>query len=463
MKLRHSKLIQSLAFFLAALPLASMATAAEKPNIVLILSDDQSWTDYGFMGHDTIRTPNLDRLAKESVLYPRGYVPTPLCRPSLMNLVTGHYTRDHGVTGNDPSPQIMDQKAPEYVGLAKELITNIDRFDTLPEILVRNGYLAHQSGKWWEGNHTRGGFTHGMTEGSPGRGARHGDEGLKIGREGLKPIYDFIEEAENQDKPFYLWYAPFLPHTPHNPPQRILDHYAKMDLDPKVAKYYAMCEWFDETCGELIGHLEKKGLRENTLIYYVCDNGWIQRSANTKVPDEWFTSFAPRSKQSPYEGGTRNPIMFSWPGMIEPDRRGDLVSSLDTFPTILSAAGIEVPDGLPGMDLWSSIQTGESIRRNIIFGDLYAHDIADLENPEASLMYLWCIQDRWKLILTYDGEVNRYAVTHPRTEPIQLFDVISDPYETKNLADQYPQVVTRLKEEIEKWYPLKQRKLVSVE
>lgn len=445
-----------------AIAIAATSHAADKPpNVVLILSDDQSWTDYGFMGHDVIRTPNLDKLAKESVLYPRAYVPTPLCRPSLMSLSTGHYAKDHRVTGNDPSPQIIDKKAPEYVGLAKELITNIDRFDTLPEILVRNGYLAHQSGKWWEGNHTRGGFTHGMTEGSPGRGARHGDKGLAIGREGLEPIYDFIKEADEQDKPFYLWYAPFLPHTPHNPPQRILDYYEKLGLDPAVAKYYAMCEWFDETCGELIGHLEEKGLRENTIIYYVCDNGWIQRSADTVVPDGWKHGFAPRSKQSVFEGGIRNPIMFSWPGVIEPGIRSDLVTSLDTFPTILSAVGIEVPDELPGIDLWSSIQTGQSIQRTTIFGDTYAHDIADLDNPEASLLYLWCIQDRWKLILSYDGLVHRYAAVHPRIEPIRLYDIISDPHETKNLASQYPRVVLRLKEQIENWYPLKERKLVS--
>ena len=461
MTLRHSNIIQFWTLLLTALLLAPMAICADKPNIVLILSDDQSWTDYGFMGHDIIRTPNLDQLAKESVLYPRAYVPTPLCRPSLMSLSTGHYAKDHGVTGNDPSPQIIDKKAPEYVGLAKELINNIDRFDTLPEILVRNGYLAHQSGKWWEGKHTRGGFTHGMTEGSPGRGARHGDKGLTIGREGLEPIYEFIEEADEQDKPFYLWYAPFLPHTPHNPPQRILDYYEKLDLDPAVAKYYAMCEWFDETCGELIGHLEEKGLRENTIIYYVCDNGWIQRAADTEVPDEWFTKFAPRSKQSVFEGGIRNPIMFSWPGTIEPGIRSDLVTSLDTFPTMLSAVGIKVPDGLPGIDLWSSIQTGQSIQRTTIFGDTYAHDIADLNNPEASLLYLWCIQDRWKLILSYDGLVHRYAAVHPRIEPIRLFDIISDPHEKKNLAGQYPRVVLRLKEEIENWYPLKERKLVS--
>ncbi len=432
-----------------------------KPNIVLILSDDQSWTDYSFMGHEIIRTPHLDKLAQESVVYPRGYVPTPLCRPSLMTLATGHYARDHGVTGNDPSPQLAPRDTPEFVRLSKQLINKIDEIDTLPRILARNGYLSHQSGKWWEGHYRRGGFTHGMTQGDPGGRSRHGDAGLTIGREGLEPIYDFIEIAQEEEKPFFVWYAPFLPHWPHNPPDRILGHYKQFDLDPDVAKYYAMCEWFDETCGELIGHLEEKGLRENTLIYYVCDNGWIQRAADTEVPEGWFPSFAPGSKQSVNEGGARNPIMFSWPGVIEPGIRDDLTNSIDTVPTVLSAVGIKPPEGLPGIDLWLNLTEGAEIGRDTIFGEFYAHDIADLDDPEKTLMYLWCIQNDWKLILTYDGIVNRYKPVHPRETPIQLYNVIEDPHEKNNLADQHPEIVARLKEEIENWYPLKQRKLVE--
>ena len=438
-----------------------LLSSESKPNIVLILSDDQTWTDYGFMGHGIIRTPHLDRLSEQSVLYTRGYVPTPLCRPSLMSLVTGHYARTHGITGNDPSPRLTHRDSPEFIELSKELLTNIDRFDTLPEILVRNGYLAHQSGKWWEGNHKRGGFTHGMTEGNPGGRTRHGDKGLVIGREGMNPIFDFIEEAESQKKPFYVWYAPFLPHTPHNPPQRILSYYESLDLDPAIAKYYAMCEWFDETCGELVDFLDEKGLRENTIIYYVCDNGWIQKSADTKVPEGWFTSYAPKSKQSVYDGGVRTPIMFSWPGVVEPDIRGELVSSIDTVPTLLRAAGIEIPDGLPGYDLWENMRSGRVLQRDTIFGESYAHDIAALDDPEDSLLYLWCIQNNWKLILTYDGEVNRYAISHPRKDPVQLFDIVNDPHEERNLADKYPQIVDRLTERIENWYPLTKRRLVD--
>lgn len=445
----------------ASLGSSLLNAASTRPNIVMILSDDQAWTDYGFMGHEHIRTPNLDKLADSGVLYSRAYVPTPLCRPSLMTLATGHYAKDHKITGNDPSPVLAPIRSDRHVELAKEMLVNIDRLATLPGLLSENGYLTHQSGKWWEGHHTRGGFTHGMTQGNPGQRGRHGDAGLRIGREGMDPIFDFIALAEEEDKPFYLWYAPFLPHTPHNPPERLLEHYSKLGLDPALAKYYAMCEWFDETCGQLIDHLEGKGLRENTLIYYVCDNGWIQRTEDTVVPEGYRRSFAPGSKQSVRDGGVRSPVILSWPKEIEPDIKGDLVSSIDLVPTVLSAAQIDVPDGLPGIDLLPNARDGRRMNRDIIFGDSYAHDIKDLDNPEASLVYLWCIEDRWKLILTYDGEVKRYANVHPNEEPVQLFDIIADPFEKNNLAERFPHVAARLKDRIENWYPLTERKLIE--
>ena len=108
-----------------------------------------------------------------------------------------------------------------------------------------------------------------MTRGFPERGGRHGDDGLKIGREGIEPIKKFVDMATEQKKPFFLWYAPFLPHTPHNPPQRLFDKYNQPGTPASVARYYAMCEWFDETCGELLGVIDSKGIAKDTLVVYV--------------------------------------------------------------------------------------------------------------------------------------------------------------------------------------------------
>jgi len=219
---------------------------AAGPNIVILLSDDQGWTDYGFMGHPQIQTPHLDRLAKQSVVFTRGYTPTSLCRSSLMTIISGLYPHRHLVTGNDP-PKGTDRR---------EMLRHVRRTPTLPKLLAEQGYVSFQTGKWWEGNFAEGGFTAGMTHGDPERGGRHGDEGLKIGRQGLQPIYDFLEA--NKGKPFFLWYAPMLPHQPHNPPERLLAKYKEKTDSLFVAKYWANCEWWDETCGELLGYLDKR-------------------------------------------------------------------------------------------------------------------------------------------------------------------------------------------------------------
>ncbi|AQT68091.1 Arylsulfatase [Anaerohalosphaera lusitana] len=444
--------------FLASAVLIIMVSGCtaqnQSPNIVLIISDDQAWTDYGFMGHPVIQTPNLDRLSEEGVLFPRGYVPTPLCRPSLMTMATGLYPHQHGVTGNDPSPKRYTGDAAREANLKLENF--IDNYVTIPEALAERGYLSFQSGKWWEGDYQNGGFTHGMTT-----QGRHGGPGLKIGRQGMDPLYEFVDYAVEQEKPFFVWYAPFLPHTPHNPPQRLLDKYTTEGRDPALAKYYAMCDWFDETCGQVVDYIEQKKIRENTVFVYVCDNGWIQRTADTEVPHGYRQRFAPRSKQTTYEGGIRTPIFFNCPDHFSASKRSEMVSSIDLYPTILAIAGSETPDDRPGLNLLPAVEGGKAIKRDTIFGEGFSHDIADLDNPEKSLLTRWCIEGRWKLILSYDGENERYKAVHKYPGPVQLFDVISDPHETQNLADEYPEVVARLKAKIKAWWPVKEATLIS--
>ncbi len=439
--------------------LSIQALDAKQPNIVLIISDDQSWTDYGFMGHEVIETPRLDELASRSAVFERGYVPTALCRPSLMTLATGLYAHQHKVSGNDPSHALAHPKreSEAYEELRAQLISQIDRFPTVPQLLGDAGYLSHQSGKWWEGNYRRGGFTHGMTRGFPEKGGRHGDDGLRIGREGMEPVFSFIDMAVEEEKPFFVWYAPFLPHTPHNPPDELFEKYAAKVDSPHVARYYAMCEWFDQTCGQLIDYVAEKGQTDNTLMVYVCDNGWIQS------PDQ--RGFAPRSKQSCYEGGVRQPILFSWPARIAPGNRGDqLCSSVDIVPTMLAAAGVDIPANLPGFNLLPVLESGRPAPRERVLGEGFAHDIADLDDPDASLLYRWVVEGKWKLILTYDGAVGRYADKHRRKERRpQLFDLMTAPHETTNLAADHPAVVARLARTIQDWWPSDRKVLTTWE
>src|SRR5262249_18210844 len=200
---------------------AARAAPPPPPNIVLIISDDQGYADYSFMGHPRIKTPHIDRLAAQSLTFRRGYVPSSLCSPSLASILTGLYPHQHKITSNDPplpKGKGAAGKDPAFLALRQEMIAHIDKVPTLPKLLGQHGYLSFQSGKWWLGHYSRGGFSHGMTHGDPKRAGRHGDAGLKIGRQGMQEVFDFIDLATGQKKPFVLWYAPMMPHSPHNPP-----------------------------------------------------------------------------------------------------------------------------------------------------------------------------------------------------------------------------------------------------
>jgi uncharacterized sulfatase len=412
----------------------SAESIATRPNIVLIVSDDQAWTDYGFMGHRQIKTPHLDRLAADSLTFRRGYVPSSLCCPSLATILTGRYPHEHKITSNDP---------PMLPGLSGKTFQESDAFRlgrermnqhmqavaTLPGLLKEHGYLTLQTGKFWQGHYSHGGFTHGMT-----RGDRHGDDGLQIGRKTLKPIEDFIDMASEQKHPWMVWYAPMLPHDPHNAPAKYLDRTKALTSSETVAKYWANVEWFDQTVGDLLGMLEAKGLSKDTLVVYVTDNGWIQDPGQSK--------YAAKSKQSPYEGGVRTPIMLRWPGKISAKESDDFAHSIDLMPTVLKAVGIEAPKDLPGVDLLDPEATAS---RNIVFGECFTHNAKNLDVPEENLRWRWTIRGNWKLIVP-NLSIEKEGV-------VELYDLGADPQEERNLATVYPKVVEELGTAIDNWWP----------
>jgi uncharacterized sulfatase len=418
---------------------AGSALAAAPPNIVLIISDDQAWGDYGFMGHPHIRTPNLDRLAAQSLVFPRGYVPSSLCCPSLASIITGRYPHQHGITSNDPTvpgdvkPKDKS-KAAEFRDGRHTMNGFMEKAATLPRVLAAHGYLSFQTGKWWQGNFATGGFTHGMSVGDEDHGGRHGDAGLKIGRETMQPIFDFIGTAQEEKKPFLVWYAPMLPHDPHNAPDRILEKYKAVAPSLHVARYWANIEWFDETVGQLLEHLDKQGLAENTIVAFVADNGWIQDPESPK--------FAAKSKQSPYDGGLRTPIMLRWPGKIAPRKSEALATSLDFYPTLLTALGLKPAADLPGLNLLDGTALA---KRQQLFGECYTHDAKDLANPAASLRWRWMIDGHTKLIVP--------AAQNEPTEKTELYDLAADPNEERSLAASQADRVAELSQKLDAWWP----------
>jgi uncharacterized sulfatase len=398
-------------------------SAKKRPNIVLIIADDQAWTDFGFMGHKLVKTPAIDALAAQSARFDHGYVPTSLCRASLATLLTGQYAHQHCICFNDPPKGIGREEAHPFIA----------RSPALPRILSTVGYKSFQTGKFWEGHYANAGFTDGMTV-----KGRHGDTGLAIGRTTMEPIEKFLDRTG--DAPFFLWYAPMLPHTPHNPPQKYLDEYAEKGLDKATQAYYATIRWFDDSVAALLKMLDDRKLSEETAILFIVDNGWAVPLAGER------TAYGVRSKNSPFDGGLRTPVLVRWPGRTQPGIHEDLVSSIDVVPTLLDIAGLDyATKGLPGLSLLG-VSTGKSAKldRDTLYGELYLHTATKLGDPQADMTYRWIRRGDWKLIRPSDV-ARRSAVTPIGGDPLNrvinptdgpfLFDLRHDPHETKNLAN----------------------------
>jgi len=416
-------LLTAAAVFFTSFPIA----AAEKPNVLMIVGDDWGWTDFGFMGHRTVRTPHLDKLAADSAVFPNAYTPTSLCRASLATLLTGQFAHQHRICCNDP-PQGVDRS---------EMLPFLKNSPTIPRLLKESGYRSFQSGKFWEGHFSNGGFTDGMTT-----KGRHGDEGLVVGRQGVKPVTDFIEAGKG---PWYIWYAPMMPHLPHNPPERLLKKYQQDGRDPRLAAYYAMCEWTDETVGELMKYLDDHKLADNTIVLFVVDNGWVQSQGQAKSGDQFLT----RSKNTPYEGGVRTPVILHWPGHTKSGTYEDLVSTVDIAPTLLAACGVAPTKEMTGANLLDVAAGKGPLKRSAVFGEIYIHTALKLDDPAVNLTHRWVRQGDWKLIVSAGGKT---------VEP-ELFDLKNDPYEKKNVAPGNDATVARLTKLMQdEWNPIRVKK-----
>ena len=152
-------------------------------------------------------------------------------------------------------------------------------------------------------------------------------------------------------------------------------------------------------------------------------------------------------------------MMFNWPGKIKPQDREERISSLDIYPTILSAAQAPVPKDLSGLNLLPYLESGKKIPRQTLYGEAFGHDIQKIDDPEASLLNRWCIDSDWKLIVSYVDDLQGGSpnVRRAHSKTVQLFDLKNDPDERRNLAPDHPERVQRMAEKLEAWYPVKKK------
>jgi uncharacterized sulfatase len=463
-------LVAVLAFCFFQFALAD-SSAADRPNIVLIISDDQTYSDFGFMGNRDVLTPRIDELAAKSARYVNGYVPSSVCRPSLVTLLTGLYPHQHGVHFNHPPPG--------FAAMTRDPAVTKARFDemrrratfltraapSLPRILAKSGYRCLQTGKYWEGHWRNAGFTEGMTIAEPSPGAKNGnktlasgdivahgngDHGLAIGRETMKPIFDFIDECG--ETPFLVWYAPFLPHLPHDSPQRFLDRYADKPAIPKHrVPYYAAVSWFDETVGQLVDFVEKKGLAKNTIFVFVVDNGFVPDAEKPRREGAEF-DYTKKSKRAPFDDGLRTPILIRWDGRTKPATHRELCSSVDILPTLLFATDQDIPQKLPGQSLWLSAIGGERPPVRPVFGEVYPGDARSLGNPSKDVAYRWIRDGNLKLIVPH-SQNGKPPWGGYLKEPA-LFDVERNPDETRDLSNdpRYQSELRMLRKKLDDWW-----------
>ena len=422
------------------------------PNIILIIGDDQGYPYFGFMGADYVYTPNMDALAASGYLFTQGYVPDNHCRPSLQTLLTSTLPIDYkkqvdSLLAEDGKTRLFENAESKNKWEKNFRHKAMSYFETLPKKLAKNNYRSFQGGKWWEYDYTIGGFDRGMTTGwtdaSEKDGANWfkefmGGDGLKLARATMEPVYQFIDSAGQN--PFFIWFAPELPHYPFNAPDKYYNLYKDKKMSESAKRYYANCTWFDDGVGALVNYLNEKNLIENTMLIYVNDNGWEQR------PDQEFRSDSMRwhnggdkGKLSLYDQSFRTPIIFNWPGQIEPGiNERDLIHSADIPATILDYVRIERPANYFGKSYRAVMENGAAAPRDQIIGNITQ------TRSEADMMGRR-VEGYW--IRTPDWFFN-WSVTDDEKN---LFDMRTDPNNDHNVIERQPAVAKKLQDEIDSW------------
>ena len=442
-----------------------MTMIGQNPNIILIMTDDQGWFDVGFNGNLMIQTPNLDALASRGIIFDRFYSASPVCSPTRGSVMTGRNPYRLGI----PDANVGHLKQEEL---------------TIAELLKKEGYATGHFGKWHLGTLTRkqldanrGGkkindqhFTipteHGYdqffcteskvptydpliypTNFSEGESKRYGwkalanrDSGITFGTaywvenekqedqnltgDDTKIIMDrvitFIRSAKESSTPFFTTVWTHTPHLPVVTSEAYMSKYEGFTHQQKL--YYGSITALDDQIGRLWDELVKLGIEKNTMIWFCSDNG-----PESKTPGS-AGKYRGR-KRSLYEGGLRTPAFLVWGDKIAPGQRSDFPAvTSDYLPSILGALDVNYPDDrtVDGINILPHIGQSKSIERTKPIGFRYKDQIS------------W-VTHQYKLISQDQGK------------NYELYNLLEDPYEVKNIAGDQKALVVSLKMDLDKW------------
>ena len=427
---------------IAILVFASKLSAQSNrpPNIILILADDLGWMDTSIYGSRFYETPNIDRLGLEGMRFTDGYAGSPVCSPTRASVLTGQYPARLHLTNITQEPQ---RNNPQLLQPESLKALPLDVL-TIPKALHQAGYVSASFGKWHLGDDRahwpdRQGFDIGDPVVPPPCGKEEPDHMCdpKAIAHLTDQACDFMEK--NRERPFFLYLAHYAVHLPIEARRELIAHYqAKVDPNNPQhnADYAAMVGELDRGVGRLLSQLDSLGLAENTVVFFMSDNGGLLRS-RSQHRDLFVTSNAPLrgGKGTLNEGGVREPWLVRWPGHIRPGAVSRVpVSSIDFLPTILEIAGVPLPSGvtIDGLSI-APILFNEvtALPRDALFWHFphYAES-----HPASSVR-----MGDWKLIEYWEDQ------------HVELYNLAEDLRETHDLADKFPAKRTELREQLHSW------------
>ena len=436
--------------------LPSNTSLAAQPNIVFFFIDDLGWTDLGFMYDHLGRadrfyeTPNIDRLAGESLMFTNAYANAPNCAPSRACLMSGQYTPRHGIyTVGDPRRGNHKHRRLEPI----ENKTVLDaEFVTIAEALKANGYHTASMGKWHLGpDPTTQGFdvnVAGREWGSPSGGGYHSPlkyPNLKVEEKGIyltDAITDRAVEfiAENRSSPFFLYLTHYAVHTPIQAREALTQKYRakRATAHHSNPKYAGMIESVDDSVGRVLSKLKELSLEDNTIVLFFSDNGGYG-GATSNHPLRG-------AKGMLYEGGIREPLLMKWPGVTKPGTTCDQpVIGIDLYPTLLELTGTSRPRGVSfdGVSLVPLLRNPEAqLAREAIYWHFpaYLQGKGDPGGGPFRTTPAGAIRvGDWKLIEWFE------------TGRLELYNLRNDIGEAKNLATENPKQRDKLHEKLKTW------------
>lgn len=458
---RH-QFLRTVVFLVAVLPVSSRTMVAgeagaraARPNIILIVSDDQGYPDLGCIGSKPVLTPNLDRLAAEGVRGTSFYVTWPACTPSRGSILTGRYPQRNGLYDMVRNDMVNygHRYTPEEYAVSPEMTLGLDvREQTLGDVLKRAGYRTGAVGKWDMGQARRflplqRGFDFFYGHGNNGidyyTHERYGVPSMFRGNErteadkGAYATDLFKREAlrfigESKDKPWFLYLAFNAPHGASTfgsdpsdrksregvqAPEKYVAMYRGKVKDERLAKYYGAVTCMDEAIGDIIAHLKQNRRDDNTVLMFVSDNGGSGNGGNAPLK---------AGKSTMWEGGLRVPFIAWWPGHVPAGKVTDeFLTSLELLPTLAAVAGATLPPDvkLDGFDLMPVLRGERKSPRAEMFWQRRSDKAARV--------------GKWKWVESGKGG--------------GLFDLSADLGESRDLSLEKPDVLVRVKARFDAW------------